>query len=417
MSPLSSSQQRSNSDGRNIYNRTVVSQTVSIFQNLADEGVDSSSSSIKSNTADDEQSSRVLNLMMISCEENPPYGPSKETATMFVELLCQAYERMQQQMKKKITTENEHEVIEEATVVTAEKAAATKMMMTISITIYHAQNFDYPKTPIEWSNYDGIILPGSLSAAYDNNSTPWIEHLQQYVIQDTIHEMRLKTLGVCFGHQCFAHAFGGGGGKAVKCPTGSKAGRISCQLTKEGEQLLLLHRCCHPQNDNNSNSNIGKEHNNSSINSDDRGDNSIEMLYTHGDMIHSLPNFAIPLGGNVGVPIEACAYFASIDEKNQWMQQQQQQQQQQYQQQHNEETSKTIQPYAFTFQAHPEYISPTGFNINYINTVHAMEQRGYITHELSQKVCEDARTYFDKVYEDSLDVMIAVAVTLGWFKC
>ena len=23
-----------------------------------------------------------------------------------------------------------------------------------------------------------------------------------------IHEMKLKTVGVCFGHQCFAHAFG-----------------------------------------------------------------------------------------------------------------------------------------------------------------------------------------------------------------
>ena len=411
MSPLSSSQQRSSSEGRNNYNRTVVSQTVSIFQNLAednDEGVDSSSSSIKSNT-------RVLNLMMISCEENPPYGPSKETATMFVELLCQAYERMQQlqqqQQKKKITTANEHEV-EEADVFT--EKAATKM--TISITIYHAQNFDYPKTPIEWSNYDGIILPGSLSAAYDNHSTPWIEHLQHYVIRDTIHLMKLKTLGVCFGHQSFAHAFGnnvgGGGGKAIKCPTGSKAGRISWQLTKEGEQLLLLHRP--PYNYNKSSSNIGNEHNNS-INSDMR-DNSIELLYTHGDMIHSLPNFAIPLGGNVDVPIEACAYFASLDEKNQWMQQQMQQEQ--YQQKQNKETtSQTIQPYAFTFQAHPEYISPTGFNINYINTVQAMEQRGYITQELSRKVCEDARTYFDKVYEDSLDVMIAVAVTLGWFKC
>ena len=127
-------------------------------------------------------------------------------------------------------------------------------------------------------------------------------------------------------------------------------------------------------------------------------------------MIYSLPNFAIPLGGNVDVPIEACAYFASIEEKNQWMLQQQQHQ-------NKETTSQTIQPYAFTFQAHPEYISPTGFNINYINTVQAMEQRGYITQELSRKVCEDARTYFDKVCEDSLDVMIAVAVTLGWFKC
>ena len=37
--------------------------------------------------------SKALNLMMISCEENPPYGPSKDTAMMFLELFCQAYER------------------------------------------------------------------------------------------------------------------------------------------------------------------------------------------------------------------------------------------------------------------------------------------------------------------------------------
>lgn len=369
-------------------NRTVVSQTVNEADIIGVSNTEGDSS-IKCSD-NDEKSSRLLNLMMISCEENPPYGPSKETAAMFVELLCQAYERMQRLEK---IEQQQHEV----TAVT-EKEAATKM--TVSITLYHAQNFDYPKTPIEWSSYDGIILPGSLSAAYDNKSTPWIEHLQQYVIRDTIHKMKLKTLGVCFGHQCFAHAFGNdvaGGGRAIKCPTGSKAGRISCQLTKEGQQLLLLHRSPPCNNINSS--------------SDDKKDNSIELLYTHGDMIQSLPNFAISLGGNLDVPIEACAYFASVDEKNQWMQQQQMQQQYQQQQQ-TEETFQTIQPYAFSFQAHPEYISPTGFSINYINTVQAMEHRGYITQELSRNVCEDARTYFDTVYEDSLDVIIAVAVTL-----
>ena len=30
--------------------------------------------------------STTLKLMMISCEENPPYGPSKDTAVMFLEL-------------------------------------------------------------------------------------------------------------------------------------------------------------------------------------------------------------------------------------------------------------------------------------------------------------------------------------------
>lgn len=79
--------------------------------------------------------------------------------------------------------------------------------------------------------------------------------------------------------------------------------------------------------------------------------------------------------------------------------------------------STTVQPYAFTFQAHPEYISPTGFNVNYINTVQAMEDRGYITQQVSKEACEDARVNFGKVREDSLEAVIAVATALGWFQC
>ena len=75
-----------------------------------------------------------------------------------------------------------------------------------------------------------------------------------------------------------------------------------------------------------------------------------------------------------------------------------------------------VKPYAVTFQAHPEYISPTGFNVNHINTVQAMEDRGYITQQTSNKVCEDAKVNFEKVQEDSLDAMIAVAAALEWFK-
>ena len=211
-----------------------------------------------------------------------------------------------------------------------------------------------------------------------------------------IHEMKLKTVGVCFGHQCFAHAFGRHNeddsreGQAIKCPTGSKAGRITCKLTQEGRQLLL---------------------------DDNSGRSSMEMLYTHGVMVHSLPEFAISLGGNADVPIEACASFSSKEEKILF----------QKQQQHttttrndgdegNDNANATkVQPYAFTFQAHPEYISPTGFNTNYFNTVQAMEDRGFITQQLSKEVCWDAKVNFEKVQDDSLNVMIAVASRLGWF--
>eukprot|EP00986_Skeletonema_menzelii_P017576 scaffold20516_cov91-Skeletonema_menzelii.AAC.1 len=74
-----------------------------------------------------------------------------------------------------------------------------------------------------------------------------------------------------------------------------------------------------------------------------------------------------------------------------------------------------VKPYAVTFQAHPEYISPTGFNVNYINTVQAMEDRRYITPQLSKEVCEDAKVNFERVQEDSLNAMIGVAVALEWF--
>lgn len=80
----------------------------------------------------------------------------------------------------------------------------------------------------------------------------------------------------------------------------------------------------------------------------------MELLYTHGDMVHSLPDFAVSLGGNTNVPIEACAYILfiqrgeeSISEANTISTTQ------------TATTKAQVQPYAVTFQAHPEYISPT----------------------------------------------------------
>ncbi len=399
--------------------RTIVSKTVFVSNNStscpdADDatevGADDSTSAHYSDTASSK--SKTLNLMMISCEENPPYGPSKDTAMMFLELFCQAYKKkcsLREVMN--IDREQQHEC--------SLLADCSYYYLTIRISIYLAQSDDYPLTSSEWSSYDGILIPGSLSAAYDNTNVEWIEKLQS-VIRNDIHRRRLKTMGVCFGHQCFAHAFGssedrigkegiiGGereeGGRAIKCPTGSKAGRISSQLTHEGRQLLLLDGTA-------------------STNSDSE-ECSMELLYTHGDMVDSLPEFAISLGGNANVPIEACAYFSSKEDKVLF---QKQLQQHQHQEHHvgddddgtNKDTSTVtsikVQPYAFTFQAHPEYISPTGFNVNYINTVQAMEDRGYITQQVSKEACEDARVNFGKVREDSLEVVIAVATAFGWF--
>ena len=366
--------------------RIIVSKTVLLPNSTscsADDGADAS----MCRSAADSSKSKSLNLMMISCEENPPYGPSKDTAIMFLELLCQAYERKCSLLSTTVSESmsREHQMANNG----------DDTILTISITVYHAQSKnDYPLTSSEWSSYDGVLIPGSLSAAYDTH-IEWIEKLQS-VIRNDIHKMRLKTMGVCFGHQCFAHAFGthkedgGREGQAIKCPTAAKAGRISSKLTQEGRQLLLL---------------------------DGNSDKcNMEMLYTHGDMVHSLPEFAISLGGNANVPIEACAYFSSKEEKSLFQKQQQRQTTTPTNgDDNNIETSTTVRPYAVTFQAHPEYISPTGFNVNYLNTVKVMEDRGYITQQLLEEVCEDARVNFEKVQGDSLDAMIAVATTFGWF--
>jgi len=58
---------------------------------------------------------------------------------------------------------------------------------------------------------------------------------------------------------------------------------------------------------------------------------------------------------------------------------------------------------------------PTGFNVNYINTVQLMEDRGYVAPQMSKGVCEDAKVNFERVQEDSLNAMIGVAVALEWF--
>ena len=68
--------------------------------------------------------------------------------------------------------------------------------------------------------------------------------------------------------------------------------RVSSQLTHEGRQLLL------------------RDDSNSNNDSNDKKC-SMELLYTHGDMVHSLPDFAVSLGGNTNVPIEAYYSFAT----------------------------------------------------------------------------------------------------------
>ena len=347
-----------------------------------------------------DDSQKVLKLMMICCEENAPYGPASATANMFAELLCAAYERHCQYYYGDQTKAKQ---------------------FTIRITIYHAQSKDYPQSQQEWDSYHGIIIPGSLSAAYEVH-IDWIHYLQT-IIQTEIHSKQRKTLGVCFGHQCFANSFGLSNnnndsnreekvvnctgyenkrrGSASKCTIGHMAGMKAFKLTEEGKYLLgspcAKFKCTSPRLDSSCTTNTKED---------------IQMLYTRGDMVESLPAVGVSLCGNGDtLQNEACAYFSSEEDVKQF--------QEQMKQGHPSQKCLTddlvVLPYAITFQAHPEYMSLTGYKVNYVNTVEAMEGRGFITHEVSTKAIDDANLNYETLSNDSLDAARLAAEILGWF--
>jgi hypothetical protein len=368
-----------------------------------------------------------LNLMMICCEENAPYGPALDTATMFLELLCASYERYREGIDEAASD------LEQPKGVVAEGGAALQV---IRITVYHAQKMDYPQNAAEWDGFDGIIIPGSLSAAYDTH-IEWIHRLLS-VIQTEIHEKRRKTLGVCFGHQCFAHSFrssaddsdrgtgenrdesestarsNGGGGLATLCSIGPVAGRRACRLTAEGKFLLGGATAATRRREDH----VSLRNDRSKTNKRSSPKERLEMLYTRGDMVKSLPSVGISLCGDCDLPCEACAYFASEEDATCFRNAVTQNPGIDFSASEGQKfiTASWPQPYAITYQAHPEYMSGIGYKVNYVNTVSAMEKRGSISSQTSRWACEDADLNYDILLESCLDATILTGVILGWFQ-
>jgi len=100
----------------------------------------------------------------------------------------------------------------------------------VSITVYDARELlPYPKL----SDYAGVIITGSHSMVTD--CEPWSERLLSYI--KTMHETKLPTLGVCYGHQLIAKALGGEIGLH---PGGPQAGSTEITLTEAGKLDRLL---------------------------------------------------------------------------------------------------------------------------------------------------------------------------------
>ncbi len=76
-------------------------------------------------------------------------------------------------------------------------------------TSFDVQAGELPETP---EAFDAYLITGSAAGVYED--LPWIAPLEQFLVAA---KGRAKLVGICFGHQIMAQAFGG---KVIKSPKG-----------------------------------------------------------------------------------------------------------------------------------------------------------------------------------------------------
>ena len=274
---------------------------------------------------------KELHLCFLGCEDTPPYGPTEHTAQLFLNLFESA-----------LTQEYPYHSYR------------------IKISVYRCQQMDYP---LDYSAFHGILLPGSFSGAYETHL--WIERLKQE-IATVLFPQSIPTLGICFGHQIYAHALEGG--KAAKCPAGPQTGCKFFECTDIGKTFM----------------------------SNDGSVSQVTLLYTHGDMVESLPSCGLSLGGTDSVPIQAAIYY---NESRKCI----------------SSIGKHSRTVAVTFQAHPEYAgSALGYDETFLKILQKMDARRVVADRHQGET--NASDSLDKAKQHSLKVLIMAGKSLGWFK-
>jgi len=100
--------------------------------------------------------------------------------------------------------------------------------------VYAADEGEYPTTPEDCAGY---IVTGSAAGVYEDD--PWIAQLLDWL---QAAKGRAKLVGVCFGHQAMAQAFGG---QVIKSPKGWAIGEQAYQVLSQepwmdGAQAIRL---------------------------------------------------------------------------------------------------------------------------------------------------------------------------------
>ena len=330
-------------------------------------------------SAVEEGTNSTLRLAFLGCEVRAPYGPYEHTATLFADLISSAWSQVLSPGQRR----------------------------RLVLEVFAASQGELPSKD-DLSNFDGVVLPGSFSSAYEDD-TPWISALGDW-IQSLLVKEEIPTLGVCFGHQLYAHSFRGDSvtGRAIKCPAGPQAGRKTTELTPCGQAFLDVARQSKRQD-------CSDEQQLAKPDSIACSDNALDMLYTHGDMVESLPPSGVSLGGNELVPIHSAVYLSSSSLESQDLAAVIRARGRSGDDHKNADSPRVI---AVTFQAHPE-MADLGRETKGEDTLSRctkmMRDIGSLSKEEYEFALSDAETNCKQVTQQSLEAMVAAGRLLQWF--
>lgn len=122
---------------------------------------------------------------------------------------------------------------------------------------YHVLDGELPTDP---ADCDGWLMTGSAHGVYEDHA--WIKPLEDFSRRAA--EMGIRQVGICFGHQLYAQAFGG---KVIKTDKGWGAGAHTYTIAERAPWMV-------------------------------DGDDSISCIVSHQDQVVDLPKDATVYGGS-----------------------------------------------------------------------------------------------------------------------